>query len=90
MIGVEKVSEGCYEVTVRGETTTVHRVRLSPEYHHRLTGGKETEERLLERSFEFLLRHEPNTAILRTFDLPDINRYFPDYEKEIGGGFGDG
>ena len=90
MIEVEKVSNDLYEVTVHGDAKTTHRVTLRPEYHHRLTGGKETEERLIERSFEFLLRHEPNTAILRSFDLSEINRYFPNYEKEIGGGLGEG
>ena len=39
---------------------------------------------LVRRSFEFLLRHEPKEAILASFDLMVISRYFPDYELEIG------
>jgi hypothetical protein len=37
----------------------------------------------VEKSFEFLLDREPNTSILRTFDLPVIQRYFPEYERTI-------
>lgn len=88
MIQVKKTEDGSYEVTVAGATTTRHQVSLSDDYYHQLTGGRETPERLIERSFEFLLRHEPNTAILSSFELPVINRYFPHYEKEIRGQIG--
>ena len=40
-------------------------------------------EELLKRSSEFLLEHEPKESILRQFDLSDISRYFPEYEREI-------
>jgi hypothetical protein len=40
-------------------------------------------EDLVARSFDFLLRREPATSILRTFDLAVIERYFPEYEKEF-------
>jgi len=40
--------------------------------------------RLLRASFEFLLAREPNTSILRRFDLPVIGHYFPEYEQRIG------
>jgi len=39
---------------------------------------------LIEKSFEFLLERESNTSILRSFDLPVIQRYFPEYERAIG------
>lgn len=83
MIQVKKVGDQRYEVTVQSSTETTHQVTLTEEYHRKLAGERETAERLIERSFQFLLRHEPNTAILRSFDLPTINRYFPDFEKEI-------
>lgn len=90
MIQVKKIDKETFEVTVAGGTETKHRVTLTEDYHAQLTNGRETPERLIERSFEFLLRHEPNTAILSSFDLPTINRYFPDYEKEIIGQLGSG
>jgi hypothetical protein len=40
-------------------------------------------EDLVARSFDFLLRREPATSILRTFDLAVIERYFPEYDKEF-------
>lgn len=89
MIQVTKSEGDCYVVKVQGETETTHRVTVSEDYYHKLTRGRETPERLVERAFQFLLRHEPNTAILSRFDLPEINRYFPDFEKEIGGTLGE-
>ena len=41
--------------------------------------------RLVERSFDFLLERESNRTILSTFDLSVIQRYFPEYERTIGG-----
>jgi hypothetical protein len=38
---------------------------------------------LVRRSFAFMLEREPKTSILRSFELPVIARYFPDYEREI-------
>lgn len=39
---------------------------------------------LVRRSFDFLLEREPPTSILRSFDLAVIQRYFPEYDEEIG------
>ncbi len=46
-------------------------------------GGDVAPERLLTESFRFLLEREPNESILRAFDLPVIERYFPGYPREI-------
>src|SRR5207247_472207 len=45
--------------------------------------GSEDVADLVRRSFEFLLAREPNNAILREFDLSTIERYFPEYAREI-------
>ena len=84
MIKVVKVHDTMYEVTVRGRTITTHKVTVTPEYYEELTGGQVPVEVLVEKSFEFLLAREPNTSILRSFDLPVIGRYFPEYERVIG------
>ena len=83
MISVVKISPSQFEVTVSSQTTTIHQVTLSDEYCHHLTSGAITSESLIEKSFEFLLARESNTSILRTFDLPLINSYFPEYEELI-------
>jgi hypothetical protein len=40
-------------------------------------------ERLLKASFEFLLEREPKESILSRFELPVIERYFPEYPRTI-------
>jgi hypothetical protein len=44
-----------------------------------------TPEVLITKSFEFLLERESNTSILKSFDLPVIEQYFPDYEAAVRG-----
>lgn len=83
MISVEKINERTFKVTVEGRTTTTHTVTVEPSYYEKLTGGRVPAEKLVEKSFEFLLKQESNTSILRTFDLPVIGRYFPEYEGTI-------
>jgi hypothetical protein len=83
-IRVEKSGNGAYQVTVENGSTTQHTVTVATEYWQRLTGGRVPAETLIEKSFEFLLERESNTSILRSFDLPVIQRYFPEYERTIG------
>ena len=74
-------------MTVRvaeGNSETEHRVSLSRDYHVKLTQGCATPEQLVEASFAFLLEREPKESILRSFELPVIARYFPEYERRIG------
>jgi hypothetical protein len=83
MIQVRKLDGNRFEVTVKDRSTTTHIVTVDPGYAMRLTDGRVPTEMLVERSFEFLLAREPNTSILRSFDLPVIGRYFPEYENSI-------
>jgi hypothetical protein len=69
------------EVTVSGRETTTHRVRVSRAERERYESEDVAD--LVTRSFEFLLAREPNTSILRDFDLSTIERYFPEYAREI-------
>jgi len=69
------------DVTVRGRTTTTHRIRVSRAERERYGGGDVAD--LVRRSFEFLLARETNTSILREFDLSEIERYFPEYAREF-------
>lgn len=86
MISASLVDLYTYEVVVAGAdggVETTHRVVLKPEYYQKLCGGTITHEWLIIQSFKFLLEREPNTAILREFDLETIGRFFPEYETEI-------
>lgn len=82
-IQVKKLNDATFEVTVQDRTATVHTVTASPDYVAKLTGGRVPVDQLVRRSFDFLLEREPNTSILRSFDLPVIARYFPEYEHVI-------
>ena len=83
LIEVSRKDPETFLVTVNASTTTTHTVTLEPNYYDKLTGGKVTPEKLIEKSFEFLLERESNTSILSSFDLTLINRYFSAYEKSI-------
>ena len=85
MIQVKKLSDTTYEVTVNAASSTTHTVTVSHDYAQQLSGGACTTEHLVHRSFEFLLERESNTSILRSFELPVIARYFPEYERTIKG-----
>lgn len=73
-------------VTVRDRRSgSEHVVRVSPADLERLAPGATDPTDLVRRSFEFLLEREPKESILRSFELPVIGRYFPEYEATIGG-----
>jgi hypothetical protein len=75
------------EVTVQGPPTTTHHVRVSRAERERY--GEEDVAALVRRSFEFLLERESNTSILREFDLSTIERYFPEYLRQMKTGTSD-
>ena len=73
-----------FQVTVRERRSeTQHRVTLRKADYERLAGSKASPEALVTESFRFLLERESKEAILRSFDLTVIDRYFPEYEREI-------
>ena len=61
---------------------TKHVVTIKDDYYRKLTGESITKSELLKWSFEFLLKREPNTSILKKFDLSMISQYFSEYEQE--------
>ena len=82
-ISVQSVGSAKYRVTVeQAQTKTTHEVGVSP-LELAKYAGKATAERLVEASFEFLLEREPKESILRSFNLSDIEHYFPEYPKQI-------
>lgn len=75
------------QVTVGGGgSETRYSVTFTRADFQRLASSGETAESLVRRSFEFLLAREPRESILPSFSLPDISRFFPEYEREIRGG----
>ncbi len=72
-------------VDIEGGTSTRHVVAVASADLIRLDPGARDPHLLVDRSFRFLLEREPNTSILRSFDLMEIARYFPEFESAIRG-----
>jgi hypothetical protein len=66
-----------------GGAHTEHSVKVSRKDVDRWGRGSDhvDVESLVARSFAFLLEREPPNAILGTFDLSVIQRYFPEYDS---------
>jgi hypothetical protein len=84
-VTVKQLNATTVEVTVVARSTTTHVVSVTADYAAQLTGGKVAVDELVKQSFNFLLERESNTSILRSFELPVIGRYFPEYERMIVG-----
>ena len=82
-ITVTHAGGALYHVVVDdGHGTSRHQVTVTPADVERYAPVAAPEE-LIEASFEFLLAREPKESILSRFELPVIERYFPDYSKAI-------
>ncbi len=60
-----------------------HDVTLSRTDFERLAGRYATPESFIEACFAFLLARELKEQILPSFDVSQIGRYFPEFEREI-------
>jgi hypothetical protein len=64
---------------------TTHEVSVSADALASYSGPRaEDAHALVHESFVFLLEREPRESILRRFELPVIERYFPEYRDEVG------
>jgi len=81
----EKTSTGWqFSVVVgEGDDTTEHKVFLDEAYWESLTGRKSKPRTLIKDSFVFLLERESKESILTSFNLKQIEDYFPEYTKKI-------
>ncbi len=73
----------CQVTVAEGGSETRHSVTLTRPDFQRLTTRGGTPDGLVRRSFEFMLEREPQESILKSFALPEIARYCPEYEQEI-------
>jgi hypothetical protein len=83
-ITVIRKGDSIYQVTVEeGSSRTRHSVTASSADVERYAPSGISPERLVEASFEFLLERESKESILTSFELPVIERYFPEYPQTI-------
>ena len=80
---INELSDKNFEVIIYADQETIHKVFISNQTYLDLTSKKISKKELVKFSFEFLLEREPNTAILSSFDLIQISKYFPEYFKEL-------
>ena len=73
----------CQVSVDHGGQRTRHLVTVTPSDLDRWAEGVERAdvERLVSKSFEFLLEREPPSAILATFELSVLQGYFPDNDR---------
>ena len=97
MIGIEvrcDATANGWSCTVRlrdgDRQVSSHVVGVRAEALRRLDPGAADPTDLVRRSFVFLLEREPPASILRTFDLLEIGRYFPEYVATIRQRIGSG
>ena len=88
MVTVEATPEAagwrCVVEVGEGAARSRHEVRVHAADLGRWGRPGETPERLVARAFDFLLAREPAGSILRSFEMADIPRYFPEFDREIG------
>ena len=80
---IDQINNDLFKVYIKDITETYHHVTLKDEIFQKLTQKKITKKKLINLSFEFLLKKEKNTQILREFELQVISEYFPDYMENI-------
>lgn len=82
-ISVQIVSPDNFKVVVSKMITTEHHVTASKDFLSQFSKYNISPEKIVKHSFEFLLDREPNTSILRKFDITVISNYFPEYTDTI-------
>ena len=73
----------CVVEVVEGETRSRHNVRVLQDDLRRWGHPEDGPEPLVHRTFDFLLAREPAEHILKSFQLRDVNRYFPEFDEEM-------
>jgi len=73
----------CDVVVEDGRSKTTHRVTVPEDLYQRLTMGNISKAQCVEAAFRFLLDRESKESILRSFDLPLISNYFPEFESQF-------
>ena len=80
---IDQINKNLFKVSIKDNIETCHHVTLKDEIFQKLNQKKIKKEKLVNLSFEFLLKKEKNTQILREFELQVISEYFSDYIENV-------
>lgn len=58
-------------------------VKADKQHWEEITNGRYKPERLIQKTFKFLLKKQSKYSILRSFNLREVQRSFPEYEEEM-------
>ena len=83
MTKISQLGNDIFEVVVVGDTTTCHEVIVTDKVLLELTNNLVSKKDLLDFSFNFLLRKEPNTSIMTSFEISIIGQFFTEYKNKV-------
>ena len=83
MTKISQLGNDIFEVVVVGDTTTCHEVIVTDKVLLELTNNLVSKKDLLDFSFNFLLKKEPNTSIMTSFEISIIGQFFKEYKNEV-------
>ena len=58
-------------------------VKITRQHWEELTNGREAPEQLIKKCFRFLLKKQSKYSIVRSFDLREVHKRFPEFEDEM-------
>ena len=82
-ISIEVINSNTFKVTISAIKKTEHFVTVTQAFLNQFSKYNKNPESIVIHSFEFLLDREPNTSILKNFDIQDISKFFPEYIDNI-------
>tara|TARA_E500000178_G_C16638057_1_gene580692 strand:- start:181 stop:444 length:264 start_codon:yes stop_codon:yes gene_type:complete len=80
MINILEIDRNNFEVEINSKDKTIHKVYFSDDFFKKYDKKFKSKKDIVFKSFQFLLKREKNTSILKTFNIQVIKNYFPEYE----------
>ena len=80
MINILEIDRNNFEVEIKSKDKTIHEVYFSDDFFKNYDKKFKSKKDIVFKSFQFLLKREKNTSILKTFNIQVIKNYFPEYK----------
>jgi hypothetical protein len=80
MINILEIDRNNFEVEINSKDKTIHKVYFSDDFFKKYDKKFKSKKDIVFKSFQFLLKREKNTSILKTFNIQVIKNYFPEYK----------